>query len=84
MFENGFELSKHMSIEHPVINVSQMETGKADLKNVPPVVIKTTREVEVSINNKMYRGTEIEVPFAQAEDIKRILREGYGGDIFVM
>lgn len=80
-FGNSYEYSVHLAEAHPSEPVSNMESSRQD-NEVPPVIIKTSKPVEVGVNGKVYSGTELEVPFVQAGDIKRILREAYGPEIF--
>ncbi len=79
VFDSSFDLSQHMASKHPVTP----EAAPAVEENLPPVVIKTTRPVEVNVAgvSGMVRGTEITVPYNQAGDIKRRLIEAYGADI---
>lgn len=80
-FDNHYDMSRWLAARKPVENQSSMATGEVG-QAAPNVVLHTRVNVQATIAGLRIRGREFEVPFSQVEDVKRILREGYGEDVF--
>lgn len=77
-FNSGYDYYKHRAIEHPLVGKTNRNYVGAPRVDV---VIKTTRDVEISVNSLDVRGKELRVPQEQAGDIIRILTDAYGPGI---
>ncbi len=76
-FDSAYDLSKHMAQAHPV----KEDEGADVAAKLPPVIIRTTRPVEATIAGRVFKGDKLEVPYIQADDVRRVLIDAYGPEI---
>lgn len=84
-FDTSYELSMHIAAAHQVDNKesqNDLSNPAAPQSELPPVVIRTTRKVDLCLPNgvRFFGVTELTVPYQQAEDAKRVLVEAYERD----
>ena len=77
----------HKRKVHPTSETEKSEepeTPEVVNPEVEGIVLHFARPVEITVNGKLYAGTDVEVPdYAVASDIARIAREAYGNDILI-
>lgn len=81
-FENSFLLSQHIAAVHQSKpEIMSLANPNEDDTELPKVIIRTTRRVDLCLGGVRYpTGTVFEVPYHQADDARRILREAYERD----
>lgn len=78
-FPNAYEFFRHRASEHPLPSAKKTQAYPGMPK--VQVLIKTTRDVEISINGNSWAGKELTVPQESASDIVRMLTGAYGSDV---